>query len=98
MARTATLGIHDSKVGSVYSPFQISDGVRGSFFVAWQDGRVSRGLIDGNQGPDLSTLLETSYDARYEDRDGRVFAGPARVLATRIHHPGASAAARRWPR
>ncbi|MBA3944910.1 MAG: hypothetical protein H0X37_10165 [Herpetosiphonaceae bacterium] len=70
------VGIRDNDVGSVYSPFAASETTGGGFLIEWQDGRLSRGNLDGNSLLALDQLLAGVKAAAYDDPDAAQFLGP----------------------
>ena len=84
--RTALLGIHDSRTGDVYAPFQLREEVQGQALVAWSDGRLSLCDLDGNGAGNRGASLGAAADTRYRDDHARVFAARTRVPATPIYH------------
>ena len=77
--RSIGIGIRDNDVGSVYSPFSFGQGTSGSFLVQWQDGRLSRGNLDGNSLIIIGELLANARLAAYDDPDAAQFLGPQQV-------------------
>jgi PmbA protein len=65
----------------VYSPFSFGQGTGGGFLVQWQDGRLSRGNLDGNSLPIIDQVLGNARQAAYEDPDAAQFLGPQTVHA-----------------
>jgi PmbA protein len=63
--RSASIGIRDNDVGSVYSPMSFSDTIGGSFLVQWQDGKLSLEQLD--------QVLERARAAAYDDPDAAQF-------------------------
>lgn len=70
------VGIRDNDVGSVYSPLAFRDSIGGSFLVQWQDGRLSRGNLDGNSLLQWERVIDSARAAAYEDPDAAQFLGP----------------------
>lgn len=85
--RGAGVGIRDNDVGSVYSPISFSDTIGGSFLLQWEDGRLSRGNLDGNSLPQLARVIERARAAAYEDPDAAQFLGPQEVHAVQTSSP-----------
>lgn len=85
--RSAGIGIRDNDVGSVYSPMSFSDTIGGSFMVQWQDGRLSRGSLDGSSLEQLDQVLERARAAAYDDPDAAQFLGPQEVHPVELASP-----------
>jgi PmbA protein len=85
--RSAGIGIRDNDVGSVYSPMSFSDTIGGSFLVQWQDGRLSRGSLDGSSLDQLEQVLERAFAAAYDDPDAAQFLGPQTVHPVELASP-----------
>lgn len=85
--RSAGVGIRDNDVGSVYSPMSFSDSIGGSFMVQWQDGRLSRGVLDGSSLEQLDQVLHRSRAAAYDDPDAAQFLGPQTVHDVQLASP-----------
>ncbi len=85
--RSVGIGIRDNDVGSVYSPMSFSDTIGGSFLVQWQDGRLSRGNLDGNSLHQLERLLAIARSAAYDDPDAAQFLGPQQVHPVVLDSP-----------
>jgi PmbA protein len=77
--RSVGIGIRDNDVGSVYSPFSFSASTSGGFLVQWQDGRLSRGNLDGNSLLIIDQILAHARQAAYDDPDAAQFLGPQQV-------------------
>jgi PmbA protein len=77
--RSVGIGIRDNDVGSVYSPFSFSASTSGGFLVQWQDGRLSRGNLDGNSLLIMAQILANARQAAYDDPDAAQFLGPQQV-------------------
>jgi PmbA protein len=74
--RGISVGIRDNDVGSVYSPFSYGQSMGGGFLLQWQDGRLSRGNLDGNSLAIIDQVLQTARQAAYDDPDAAQFLGP----------------------
>ncbi len=85
--RSAGVGIRDNDVGSVYSPMSFSDTIGGSFLVQWQDGKLSRGNLDGSSLLQLDQVLERARAAAYDDPDAAQFLGPQTVHPVVLSSP-----------
>lgn len=85
--RSSAVGIRDNDVGSVYSPISFSDTIGGSFLVQWQDGRLSRGNLDGNSLQDLAQVFERARAAAYDDPDAAQFLGLQQVHDVELSSP-----------
>lgn len=85
--RSSAVGIRDNDVGSVYSPISFSDTIGGSFLVQWQDGRLSRGNLDGNSLQELDQVFERAQAAAYDDPDAAQFLGPQQVHDVALSSP-----------
>src|SRR5690606_1205913 len=72
-----SLGIKDNRIGSVYSPLSYGDSRAGSYLIQWEDGRLSRGGLDGSTLANLTEVLTAAHEARYDDPDAANFLGPA---------------------
>lgn len=70
------LGIKDNQIGSVYAPLAYGDSLSGSYLVQWEDGRLSRGGVDGSTLVNLAEVLGAAREASYLDPDAAVFLGP----------------------
>lgn len=79
--RSISVGIRDNDVGSVYSPFSFGQGSGGSFLVQWQDGRLSRGNLDGNSLQIIAQVLSNARQAAYDDPDAAQFLGPQTITS-----------------
>ncbi len=79
--RSLGIGIRDNDVGSVYSPFSFSASTSGGFLVQWQDGKLSRGNLDGNSLAIIDQVLANARQAAYDDPDAAQFLGPQTVQA-----------------
>ncbi|GAC1539770.1 MAG: metallopeptidase TldD-related protein [Herpetosiphon sp.] len=79
--RSIGVGIRDNDVGSVYTPFSGSEVIAGSFLVQWDDGRLSRGTLDGNTVAVLPAILQGARFAAFDDPDA------AQFLAAQAVHP-----------
>jgi len=77
--RSIGVGIRDNDVGSVYSPFGFSQSTGGGFLVQWQDGKLSRGNLDGNSLQIIEQVLANARQAAYDDPDAAQFLGPQQV-------------------
>ena len=85
--RGASVGIRDNDVGSVYSPIAFADTIGGGFLVQWQDGRLSRGNLDGNSLRRLDEVLDRARAAAYDDPDAAQFLGPQQVHPVALSSP-----------
>src|ERR671933_2324338 len=85
--RGVGIGIRDNDVGSVYSPMSFSDMIGGSFLIQWQDGRLSRGNLDGNSLAQLDRVFEIARAAAYDDPDAAQFLGPQQVHTVTLSSP-----------
>jgi len=77
--RSVGVGIRDNDAGSVYSPYSFGQGTGGGFLVQWQDGRLSRGNLDGNSLAIVDRLLDEARLAAYVDPDAAQFLGPQQI-------------------
>ncbi|HYN87703.1 MAG TPA: metallopeptidase TldD-related protein [Ardenticatenaceae bacterium] len=82
-----SLGIKDNHIGSVYSPLSTSDGRSGSYLIQWEDGRLSRGSVDGSTLVNLAEVLAAARAASYVDPDAVVFLEPAGVPHLPLYDP-----------
>lgn len=82
--RSLGVGIRDNDAGSVYSPYSFGQGTGGGFTVQWQDGRLSRGNLDGNSLAIIGQLLDEARLAAYDDLDAAQFLGPQEVREVQL--------------
>ena len=85
--RSVGVGIRDNDAGSVYSPYSFGQGTGGGFLVQWQDGRLSRGNLDGNSLAIVARLLDEARMAAYDDPDAAQFLGPQDVRDVPLASP-----------
>lgn len=85
--RSVGVGIRDNDAGSVYSPYSFGQGTGGGFLVQWQDGRLSRGNLDGNSLAIVDRLLDEARLAAYDDPDAAQFLGPQQVRDVELASP-----------
>ncbi|HAI87995.1 MAG TPA: hypothetical protein DCL63_13500 [Firmicutes bacterium] len=67
--QSVDVGMDDSKLGGDYRPPRATGEVVGSVFVIWEDGRVSRGRIDGRTLGRLPRDIELWRSLAYRDDD-----------------------------
>lgn len=92
--RRASLGTKDGETGNPHAPLALAEGLNVRYRVVWDDGRVSRGLIERRPlARDPASALRTARAAAYDDPDGREVSGPADFPEVTLHDPAVAAAA-----
>jgi len=75
--RRIGIGTKDRETGNVHAPLSLSESVSARFLIVWDDGRVSRGVLERRQlEVDPESALAESRQAAYDDPDAAVVLGP----------------------
>jgi len=86
-SQSLRLGLRDNALGSVYAPLVYSAGWQGSFLVQWEDGKLSRGNLDGASLANCDAILAAARSAGIDDPDGANFLGPQQYPSTPVFSP-----------
>ncbi len=85
--RSVDVGMDDGKLGGAYRPPCAAAEVVGSVFVIWEDGRVSRGRIDGRTASRLPRDIQLWQSLAYRDDDAAYIAELAPPTQVELFDP-----------
>ena len=76
--RRLVLGTKDRETGGPHAPLSLAESLSARFKLVWDDGRVSRGVMERRAlESDPRPVLDSARAAAYDDPDGRAVLGPA---------------------
>ncbi|HEX4823736.1 MAG TPA: metallopeptidase TldD-related protein [Candidatus Polarisedimenticolaceae bacterium] len=76
--RRLVIGTKDRETGGPHAPVSLSDSLNARFKLVWDDGRVSRGVMERRAiESDPHPVLASALAAAYDDPDARTILGPS---------------------
>jgi PmbA protein len=87
--RRAAVGTKDRSTGDAHAPLSLAESLTARYKVVWDDGRVSRGLMErGALEREAPIVLAASRAASFADADAAEVLGPARFPEVATYDPG----------